>query len=124
MMNRSPRSLKPWRSRTVTGMARASSRECTALVPRVYDRAVARSPGRIEAGASSQVTGCHTRALACWRRRWERDLLVRGVRLVRWTLHSCSPVGPSSPEEVELRKYEIMLILPADADDEVIGGIT
>jgi small subunit ribosomal protein S6 len=23
-----------------------------------------------------------------------------------------------------LRKYEIMLILPADADDEVIGGIT
>jgi small subunit ribosomal protein S6 len=30
-------------------------------------------------------------------------------------------VGPSSPEEVEVRKYEIMLILPADADDKVIG---
>lgn len=38
--------------------------------------------------------------------------------------HSCSPEGPSSPEEVELRKYEIMLILPADADDTVIGTAT
>jgi small subunit ribosomal protein S6 len=25
---------------------------------------------------------------------------------------------------VELRKYEIMLILPAEADDKVIGGVT
>src|SRR5262245_12593582 len=48
----------------------------------------------------------------------------RGFRLVRWTLHSCSPVGPRSPEEVDVRKYEIMLILPADADDKVIGGVT
>ena len=39
-------------------------------------------------------------------------------------LHPCSPEGPSSPEEVELRKYEIMLILPAEADDKVIGGVT
>jgi small subunit ribosomal protein S6 len=45
-------------------------------------------------------------------------------RLVAWGLHPCSPVGPSSPEEVALRKYEIMLILPAEADEKVVGGVT
>ena len=35
----------------------------------------------------------------------------------------CSPVG-LLVQEVDVRKYEIMLILPADADDKVIGGVT
>jgi small subunit ribosomal protein S6 len=39
-------------------------------------------------------------------------------------LHSCSPRGPPRPEEVGLRKYEIMLILPPEADDPVIEGAT
>ena len=39
-------------------------------------------------------------------------------------LHSCSPVGPTSPEEAELRKYEVMLILPPEADDKVLQGVT
>jgi small subunit ribosomal protein S6 len=30
--------------------------------------------------------------------------------------------GPSSPEEVKLRDYEIMLILPAEADESVVGA--
>jgi small subunit ribosomal protein S6 len=39
-------------------------------------------------------------------------------------LHPCSPGGPSRPEEVGVRKYEVMLILPAEADDRVIGSVT
>ena len=30
--------------------------------------------------------------------------------------------GPSRPEEVDVRRYEIMLILPAEADESVIGS--
>src|SRR5437763_3454781 len=38
--------------------------------------------------------------------------------------HSCSPRGPSRPEEVGLRKYEIMLILPSDADDAAVAAVS
>jgi small subunit ribosomal protein S6 len=48
--------------------------------------------------------------------------------LVTYTLEalprtSCSPIvgGPSRPEEVGLREYDVMLILPADADESVVG---
>ena len=44
--------------------------------------------------------------------------------LLAWRFHSCSHRGPSRPEEVGLRKYETMLILPADADDTLITGVT
>ncbi|MDP9341588.1 MAG: 30S ribosomal protein S6, partial [Actinomycetota bacterium] len=32
--------------------------------------------------------------------------------------------GPPSPEEVDLRKYEILLILPPDADEQVVVRVT
>jgi small subunit ribosomal protein S6 len=32
--------------------------------------------------------------------------------------------GPSSPEEVKLREYEVMLILPAEADESVVEAAT
>ena len=34
------------------------------------------------------------------------------------------PQGAVRPEEVDLREYELMLIVPAEADDKVIGGVT
>ncbi len=34
------------------------------------------------------------------------------------------PTGAVRPEEEDLREYEMMLILPAEADDKVIGGVT
>ena len=37
--------------------------------------------------------------------------------------HSCSPREPPSPEEVDVRKYEIMLILPAEADDQAVSAV-
>ncbi len=53
-------------------------------------------------------------------------MLVSG--LVTYTLEalpeaSCSLIvrEPSRPEEVGLRPYEVMLILPADADEKVVG---
>jgi len=41
----------------------------------------------------------------------------------RYTLDatSCSPGEPSRPEEVGLRDYEVMLILPAESDESVVG---
>jgi small subunit ribosomal protein S6 len=46
-----------------------------------------------------------------------------GSSVASYTLDatSCSPGGPSRPEEVDLRDYEVMLILPADADESVVG---
>lgn len=34
------------------------------------------------------------------------------------------PQGAVRPEEVDLREYELMLIVPAEADDKVIDGVT
>jgi small subunit ribosomal protein S6 len=34
------------------------------------------------------------------------------------------PRGPFSPEEAELREYEVMLILEPDADESVVGSVT
>lgn len=40
-----------------------------------------------------------------------------------WRHHSCSPVGAVQTKGGgELRQYEVMLILPPDADESVIGG--
>src|SRR5207253_5197888 len=76
-------------------------------------------PGQCTSGRSRLL--CQTPPLGCRQRGPDQG---RPVRLVRWALDSCSPVGPSSPEEVDLRKYEIMLILPADADDKVSQAAT
>src|SRR5436190_21108150 len=35
--------------------------------------------------------------------------------------HILLPRGPLRPEEVGLRYYEVMLILPAEADESVVG---
>src|SRR6266542_2510427 len=118
MTNRSPRSLSARRSRTVMGMARASSRECTA---RVQESVPAEEGSAGNTARFPRSTGCQTQAVGSDGLRFGPAGLGR---LLPWWLHSCSPVGPSSPEEVEVRKYEILLILPADADDKVIGTAT
>src|SRR5919109_3416247 len=102
MMNLSPRSLKARRSRTVTAMARASFAECTALVARKCT-----PPTSVRGG------GYHA----------PRGPAVKG-RLVRWGLPLLLPQGAVRPEEEDLREYEMMLIVPAEADDQVIGGVT
>jgi small subunit ribosomal protein S6 len=51
-----------------------------------------------------------------------------GSALVSYTLEVTQQLpalphvgGPSRPEEVGLREYDVMLILPADADESVVG---
>src|SRR6266540_2074827 len=44
--------------------------------------------------------------------------------LVALELHSCSPRGPLQSRGGGMRKYEVMLILPAEADDKVISSVT
>ena len=48
----------------------------------------------------------------------------RGSWLVAWGLPLLLPQGAVRPEEVGLREYEIMLIVPAEAEDKAIGGVT
>src|SRR6266516_5116100 len=103
MTNRSPRSLKVRRSRTVTLIG-------SRLLSRVH-------------GTCSQPVYPHRRVRPpVYRAAVGRE--VGSARLVALVFHSCSPVGPPSPEEVDVRKYELMAILPAEADDKAVQGVT
>ena len=70
----------------------------------------ARRSARYRTDSSVRTTSCRTPLLGS----------PRAGRL--WGPPSCSPWGPSRPEEVELRRYEVMLILPAEADESVVSG--
>src|SRR5947209_4847739 len=112
MTNRSPRSLKARTSRTVMDMGSRLLRSSARLwCSRVYPRrrvSMLDGPGCRWPEVGSDPDGGGARRPA--------------GRLLAWRLLSCSPEGAVESRGGGMRKYEIMLILPAEAEEPVVAG--
>src|SRR5712691_3963878 len=112
MTNRSPRSLKARTSRTVMDMGsrllRSSARLwCPECTPTGGSRRSSGAGCRWPEVRSDPDGGGARRPVG---------------RLLAWRLLSCSPEGAAESRGGGMRKYEIMLILPAEAEEPVVAG--